>query len=1202
MTVNNNSISCKIFVGFGGSGAKTLLDLAKMFAADKEWAQRCETEAYFLLADTDLGDLRSYEEKIRATLARVSAHPFVATVELSEGVPRMDQLITDQLTTAMASKHGLPRVKEAWWFNEKDEPFIARNVQLPPSKGASQCPAISHFLAWNSVGGVDSKIGSVINRMHNAMASNIATRYGASVKKEVRVFLVAGLAGGTGRGSWATLSYKIADIFGKKGFPVTPIGVFFDQTCFSNVIEGAQNQRTKMLVNSLTGISEITGWIENDSDRFKNRRYKFRLPSFSDPANPDADLINVENLIASDSHAGLTPVSQAYIIFRDNEAGALGADQHYKVAAAALYGRTANSEIDSQLSNTRQYLGSLGASLYRVEVDGIRNFMAKKLEYEATAKFVKSDSVTSASDIADIILLPLVAVEADRCKTSAATDVDPRNPQFLARLNAAVLAAKAGKLNALVDELESLGAEDRASAVNALSRFEASNERLLEEVANAIRKSIQTTFNESFVPARKVPVDGIIAHYVRKALMSGLPNPASPGGDDVDAHRQSITVAQAVIEVIKGRLAGLGDKIAPKKDKLAYSPGDAIELIEKRSGKALGFIGKRFSDSEKEEIAGFLRSMVVEQGQAMLKSLFKSWCEPLQKLLGVWSENLKLGLERAKAHAEKAGKEVGADQMDELFTTDRDFEKAKRPPMPYADGGRDPERQLEPLGLEENVKKWMKQLETQRDERFELAIGKIRTAILEHAYSMAGSGEHEEDVNKKFKRDLAAMFKSLGSNVVVPPEFIQRNFRLSQVAEELVNEWARRIDLASNNQAAQRNMERKFGEIFGFNFDKLEGQCVVPDRKEIIEKMALRLGQNCKAQYMARESSAMTIPDVHTLVFLPTDKYLVDSDNAVKEWKKELKQMAAAIKAPITFHLEQEGDEAFGEDCRGNPFLLLAVVTEGFPSKEDSQVRDPMVSAPADFDLVSSMDYWRAQNDPHLKTYLEWVEDPYGKSMFADVKYSFGLGYILPAFVNNKSLREARWRPWARSIENEVARKSNISVDAILYGLLGTKESKSPLLQLSVADDNGTNHRWTLPLLKFGPAGSTKNAFTFLRQAFTNESGGWRPKAREFEAGHHESSVKKLVDLMTRDANISKAIMKEAAHYFGSLCFTEGFIDRDVKQLFLALSDWIHEHLRGELERLPNFEEYRPMLEQLEERATELSTLSREELCEIYKG
>lgn len=1203
MASKNNAITCKIFLGFGGSGAKTLVELARMFAADKEWAQRCESEAYFLLADTDADDLYGHEQKIRTALAHVGAHSWVRSVQLSQGVPRIDRLITERMAAARKSENGLKRMKDCWWFDSEGQPFIARNVQLPPSEGAAQCPAISYFLAWNSVGGDASPVGRVIDELCNEMQQRIARNHGAR-DFDVKLYLVAGLAGGTGRGSWATLSFKIQSALQARGKNCMPIGMFFDQSCFADVAQGTQGQRVKLVINSLTGISEVAGWIENDLDRGrkagKSPRYVFRLPSFASPERPSSDVIDARALLETDEQAGASPVRQAFLIFADGPAGRLQPGSHYKVAAAALYGRTAQSAIESEQSNTRLDIGSVGAASLRVDVDSIREYLRKRVEYETIKRFADGDEKKAVEEIVKAILLPLlVDGQADRGKRGADDAADREAPQLLARLHKAALSSTAARIDELTENLETTSADEYEDAVSRVGGQLAKDAKFVAGVAAAVRESIAHVFGDGLPPAVECLPEDLFVHYARNAMRAQLDHPTKKGAK-LDGHVWSFAVAQQVLEALAKQCGEIDGRLAEVKSSMKAA--DVVEFIRKRRGKKLLVVGKRFSEDEIADIKRTVEDYVLAQGRVVAAKLFETWTDDLRRSLHSWRENLEDAKERALRHAQALEKYVDETRTDDLFTVDADFKRAEK--APADDAHHDPECFLQPYVKDGQFVEWMTELLNQRDERMKLALSDVSQYVLENAYAVAGSGKQDDEKRKEVRRELGRKLDDFAGNVVVPAAFLNRHFRLADVAEKLVHAWAARIDKAASNPRGQENLKRRFLRIFGFELKVRGGQCEVPSKKEIVELVALQLGRNCRAQFNLRGGSGRMQERAATHVFLPADNSLVKGPAPAKEWQKSLDGRAKQdANHRVNFHVGVEGDEELGEE-RGNPFVMMACVTEGFSCENpDVDPADQGVVHLA-FERISSLDYWRAANDPHVKTFLDWVEDPSGRSMFANVSYSFGLGYTLPAFVTNDQLRKSRWRPWAVEAEKRIERQGSVGMDMILYALLGADgDRKSALFDLSVRGEEGEETPWTLPILGYGEGQQSKHGFVFARQAFTDETGEWRAKSKAYRAGEEETSLKKLVARFAADDALRAALAHEAAHFFGVLAMAEGLRERDVSKAFVALHDWLDGDLREALEKLGNYElDYRDHVDHLVGRALQLSKLSRADLAAHFKG
>ena len=77
-------MSIELFVGFGGSGGKTLAAFARMVADDSELADQGDRKFYFLLVDTDSGDLKRAKAMIEKEFRRsANSSPVIETLDLA---------------------------------------------------------------------------------------------------------------------------------------------------------------------------------------------------------------------------------------------------------------------------------------------------------------------------------------------------------------------------------------------------------------------------------------------------------------------------------------------------------------------------------------------------------------------------------------------------------------------------------------------------------------------------------------------------------------------------------------------------------------------------------------------------------------------------------------------------------------------------------------------------------------------------------------------------------------------------------------------------------------------------------------------------------------------------------------------------------------------------------------------------------------
>lgn len=1214
-----NEVHCKVFVGFGGSGGKTLLALARMFAADQYWAGRCESEAYFVLVDTDQGDLAKLAGDIQRTFAAVGEHPYVKTIALAQGVTRMDTAIKAAMKPARASEKGLQRMKESWWFDQNDKPFIARNLQSPPSQGAAQCPAISYFLSWKAMQGADSLIGQAVDELCEEMRGRVREHHSAERSTRVSLNLVAGLAGGTGRGSWAPLSLRIQQELRSHGFGSFATGIFFDQSCYESIQRKTQGQRVKMIVNSLTGISELSGWIDNDLDRpgRAGKRHFVRLPSFATPQSARDDVVNSRKLLSAADEdgetAGATPVTKAYVVFANGRSGELAHNKHYHLAASALYGMSSESIIASEESNERIYLGSLGASSFRVDIDAIRDYLMDRVEFDcirgladAGTQGKKSRNRSASAEavkVVEALLLPLMVDATDKGVTLVPEGAARAEPKLLVRLQAGLLAECKGAISSFMDDLEEMDPGDYEQELRRIVKRASRGKDFEAVVAGAIGEAIAHAFGPEF---RREDAAGseLVEAYLQKALTSRLEDPLADshaiarGEGDISAHVASFVVSRQVLELLGTQL---GDVLhaADEVGRGGRTLEEVVKLLRKYRGRQYLVAGVRFNANERDDLQRKLKDLVLAAGRSNLRALLEKWLKPLMGQLNAWRDNLAYAVDAAEKHAmdlERA--KLTQNRTEAIFTTPDELREWRRKPKD-AKTVFQPDRYLEPFATEQDFEAWGQDLQRSTDARLRDALDEIQGMVLRQAMT----GRRSKEEQRSVERDLYRALDSFREDIIISRKWLVDRFSMVAVAERLAHAYASEIEECKSSPKAQGYLHDHFLRLFGFSLETRRGRLQVPSAEEIIVNMATELGENCKAQYLVR-SGAERMEKKSAHVFLPADEKLASDQHGASKLVAKCEKDARRRHANVNYHADPvNAGEDGGADDRGNPFLMLGMVMEGFVVASDGNGPSETAAVHAAFNQISSLDYYNKDGDEDVKTFLNWVERPDGRSIFADVSYSFGLGYILPAFVTNEGLRESRWRPWAQDVDAEMERRANAGVDAMLYAMLGIpgKGSSRVFAQRLVSED-GTKVSWGLPLIKFGGA-ATKNGFTFTRRAFTERTGEWRPDSRAFDGGDQATSIAKLDQLFRDQPDVPAAIAAEAAHFFGVLCFEEGIIERDVKAQFRALYDWIDGTLRTRLEKLPNYEvDYSDLVNKLEARSLELAKMKREELAELYRG
>jgi hypothetical protein len=366
-----------ILLGFGGSGAKTVRHLAELMTNDPESARLAHERVHVVLCDTDEGEMRREEQAIANAFAQrcPGLTLKVDTFSLSSNTDVFCDLVQSKIDDV--SPEGLGRLRQNWWF-QGGVPFSATGLPLSTSAGAGQCPLVSHFLAWERLG----EFPEVLSRI-DAYARNQRQMEDFSID----LVMVAGLAGGTGRGCWQALSFKAREHFGRNGQACRPYGFFFDQSVFEDVKRGRPEQKIKLQINSLTGLSELAMWLRSDR-RMPGEppaaagappERRFNLPGFEHPENPQLDAIDTERYMPEKhlARVGRSPIHKAYVFTNESSSMHLrDARSVYALAGAAIYGRLLVGQLRSSDANQPARAATTATSVLYVPASEIRNLIA----------------------------------------------------------------------------------------------------------------------------------------------------------------------------------------------------------------------------------------------------------------------------------------------------------------------------------------------------------------------------------------------------------------------------------------------------------------------------------------------------------------------------------------------------------------------------------------------------------------------------------------------------------------------------------------------------------------------------------------------------------------------------------------------------------------------------------------------------------
>ena len=364
--------SLNLVIGCGGSGLTTLSALNRLLVQNPDMLQRMSDEIYYLVVDTEVSALDAFEKDVKEQMGQY-ASPFMERIQLSQDMNILNDMIRPNFIEPFSREpnaKGLMRLREHWWFDENGNPFQAARV-TNLMKGAGQCPPASYGLAWYRLDAIGEAVKRIVDRM-------VTHGFGdPSQLRNMNLIVVAGLSGGTGRGCWNVIAFKVREYLQSKyKVKVPPVGVFFDANVYDCVARDNVGQRIALEVNSLTGLSELSCWLVNGG-RTGSDSYEYRLPNIKSPDKTGTDILKVDLDINPTAGA---PVNSAFLVCGRSESAILEDNrQYHEMAGAALYAMIANPDIAARQVNDGDPFNSLAAAAIEQVCDEAERLIAERV-------------------------------------------------------------------------------------------------------------------------------------------------------------------------------------------------------------------------------------------------------------------------------------------------------------------------------------------------------------------------------------------------------------------------------------------------------------------------------------------------------------------------------------------------------------------------------------------------------------------------------------------------------------------------------------------------------------------------------------------------------------------------------------------------------------------------------------------------------
>lgn len=289
-----NRETVHLLVGCGTAGLATMAAQIERRAYSKGGA---DGGIYcYLAVDSDKGSLCCFANVLER-MARERFSGLVRTIFLScDDYDSFGEFVKHHFAIPFLNGNnvdGLKRLQEHWWYDDDGRPYGEK--QREPERAVD-----FYGLTWRKLPEIEEAVDNLVEAALNKSWEDGPPTFD--------VHVIASLAEETGRGSWSLVAFKVRECLEKRGFPVRPVGILFDASIYRDEFCHPE-KHLRLQVNSLTGLSEISCWMDNER---RNPPLSYCLPDLKWPISRNCDVLRV--IGDGDSPSSQGPISELHLI------------------------------------------------------------------------------------------------------------------------------------------------------------------------------------------------------------------------------------------------------------------------------------------------------------------------------------------------------------------------------------------------------------------------------------------------------------------------------------------------------------------------------------------------------------------------------------------------------------------------------------------------------------------------------------------------------------------------------------------------------------------------------------------------------------------------------------------------------------------------------------------------------------------------
>jgi hypothetical protein len=984
--------AANIYLACGGSGIKTLKALTQMMSQDPVFRHGFKNDVYYIAVDTDKDELKGLQEHAFSLIPganegniisiQTSANTQSLAPVIREVLQRIDTLPSDDNMRLEAER----RFREHWW-HDSDLPFTT-DQRLAPQKGAGQCPPVSFFLTWRQLPQISDKIEGVFAQIIKKRGGDLSAEGKRHLPLEdLNVHVVAGLAGGTGRGCWEVLAFKLGEILRKQfGGQLNVKAVLFDATVTQSVKENKKPEtELATKVNALTGISQISLWekvlankqhlsklLKQIDDKFEDLEDEliYRLPSLENLADMDSDVLQVHPKPPTEAERRVgegaePPASSVCLIFDQNDRAMLdSSDDYYQMAGRALYAQLKFSMVGRSVINYKAFYNSIGGASIEVPAAQIQDY----LEANSRIAFLENIALDSNSEAvlqqAMSIVRPTTGFGEsdayDQCVAlPGARDeelslwqrcvkrlFDARSATW-SDLEADLVKGK--NLPDLLEQLQGYATVGDEEVRNAVAETLAS---LGPNGLEVLRPHLETIYYRSVVPAKRLAE--------RQRDLRGV----GAFCEKFDA-------------TLRASLASLPEKVR-------FGEERTIETVfDETKKRSLVLAGRHFEDEEITELRQAADMQLLRNAYPALRKAFS------ESVAGFFAPAavIKANTDAILHICDEVKKDIGKRLAKDWKVGDGNFERCfavvfSDPSNPakdlhHEDAQRFYKRVLKPALSPEEVRAVCvddKSLNIGGEQSVQAVDTILFGNALDNSFSQV-AGKDKIGFAKALDADLKRA-------VTIKSDLVKERFNLMSTLTSVRDAWARYLPTVRHDNDHLEKALHIFQSLFGRRPEEKMGEFDIGSTEELLKDMTASLASTTTAYWKLADSQGS---QRSVFIFLPK----MSADFQKDEWDKYLaERMPSGVEPSV--------DQ--GQEGEANPFAVVAFAIES-------------TNSPKGLDNILSLNYWR---ETSVVRHLQRAEEKSGaNALFKPLLVGMnGSSFHDPVYVEKEVYAALRWRPW----------------------------------------------------------------------------------------------------------------------------------------------------------------------------------------------